>query len=389
VNFHASSNTEYWTVEWKDGKYVVSVFDNSDTKNSKPKETFFMDDMKNLKASFDIDQNHIFFIGNLADPSDPEGHTINTSDDHGKKLSLDEGSGSTTTTHKPGEPLHPGDTPPDPNSVSKGEATWTGGSSNVEIHADPTDGVNTYHVSTTGNLLLHGATPNDKVNVSEVKDGFRTITFTSPDGTTKTFVITCQPDKGPLKIIIDSASDKMSGQGVDNVSLGNSLEAGSAEFKDLMQALEDATGADEEAVLKQIRKFFPQFKNYDSISKGGNGDGKLELSELEKAYQAGEFPPSKPDQNLIMFFYALDGDFQKAVDGITLEPNMAQMRVATAKLVEGLSALYPDVTVRAANPEAVGKDWMLANDILFGDRKFHFTNESDNPPKSIVFQWLN
>jgi hypothetical protein len=213
----------------------------------------------------------------------------------------------------------------------------------------------------------------------------RTLVITSPDGTQKTFLI-----KGPpTKIIVDTTADKMSGDGVDEVTLGSSFDAGSAAFTSFMQSLEDATGADETTILKQIQKSYPNLKNYDLVSKGGNGDGKLDLSELEKAYEAGAFPPKQPDQTLINFFYAIDSDFKNAVDGITLEPNMAQMRLATADLVKGLGALYPDTTIQAANPEASGNNWKLANDIIFGDGKFTFTGESNENMNSIDFQWIN
>jgi len=87
VFFHASSNTEFWTVEWDNAKnqYVIKVYDNA-AHDGDPINTYFVDDMTNLKVSFDIDPTHIEFKGVL---KGADAHTLSTTNEHAKKLSFD------------------------------------------------------------------------------------------------------------------------------------------------------------------------------------------------------------------------------------------------------------------------------------------------------------
>src|SRR5262249_236516 len=91
VTFHAGSNSEYWTVAWDEAKkeYVVKVYDSKEDYDAKkePNEIFHMDDMTNLKATFDIDPTHLEILPPLCDGKD--NHKFNTTDTHAKKLTFD------------------------------------------------------------------------------------------------------------------------------------------------------------------------------------------------------------------------------------------------------------------------------------------------------------
>jgi len=288
---------------------------------------------------------------------------------------------------KDGEPLHAGDTPPDPGSVKNGEATYTGGNSNIEIHADD-DEVKTYHVSTAGNILLHGATPNDKVHVEVGTDAndeiIRTFTFTSPDGTKHVVKV-----KGnPASIVLDTKGEVTGAvDGGDvKISIGNNFDTtGSSEFKELWGRIQDASGGEEEAILKQIVKSYSHLKDYDKIGKGGNGDGKLSVGELEKAYKEGRFafPPEHPDQNLIEFIYSINSKFKSALDEALLSnPDKNKYRKATKELVDALKALYPEVKIGMDSGDG---NW-VENDITFGAYRFDYTTENGRT-NDMTFRW--
>ncbi len=309
---------------------------------------------------------------------------------------------------KPGEPLHEGDTPPDPNSLANGEVTYTGGNSNIEIHADLNDGVNTYRISTTGDVLLHGINPSDKVEIikrgptqAELLKGsdkgtIREIIFTSSDGTKKKFIIQGEPSN----IILDTTSDKVTGQEQDLndfvFKFGKGFEVNSAPPS--IQNLLDATGADEETLLQVLWRNYPELRQYDGIGKGGNNDKKFDLNELSKAISKGfTLLPADPTtaepeemQRLVELIAELNPKFANAVNAATGgDANKTPLQKASRELVRIFQLLFADQInpkdIKHADPNH--GDWVHANDILIDGRRFHFTKEEGDTTQ-IQFQWL-
>jgi hypothetical protein len=167
VAFHASSNSEFWTVAWDDSanQYVVRVYGNAqDAKDGDPKkakETFHMDDMTNLKASIDIDPSHVFFTGVLSgDAAGAPSNDLNSSNTHAQKLSIG------TNAASPSVDLPKDATPPD--QVQGTTATWN---SWQNVNAYAKDGYQDHEITAPGTVTLHGFSYGDTFEIKDYQAG--------------------------------------------------------------------------------------------------------------------------------------------------------------------------------------------------------------------------
>jgi len=300
AHFHASSNTEFWTVEWdeKNKQYLIKVYGDSEHKNLL--NTYHMDDMTDLKATFDIDPSHIEFKGSLG--TGEGGHEINTDNPHGAKLSLDNKVDDSQSAADSS-----GDTPPDAGSVKGGKATYSE-SSDVDLHADFEDkkikdsiiiapGKFTLHVNYKDNILITraGEKPDYIYTITVSKDG---------KGPLKTYTI-----KGPpSKILIDAlpANITYDLKGEDKrVQIGNTPPAEPGTVK-----------------AGQIVTNIP--------SGGHNTDEALSLAqELEEAYRTGNWDQFRKDMQ--------DGSIRGVpVIGESMEEAQGKLNNIMRKLITGL-----------------------------------------------------
>lgn len=309
------------------------------------------------------------------------------------------GSGSTSGTDStsPDTPLNPDHSEDTvPSEVTGKKAVYSVGG-DVEIHSNYKDAVDTHEITTTGAVLLHGKSINDSITVDrDATTNLYTITFTDKSTTpvkTETYTLSGPPSK----IIIDGVAGKISGNAVDEVVLGNDFSvAGGGKVPEMVQQLIDQTGVDQDTLLKNMWKHFPQLRAYDKPSNGGNGDGKLDMNELNNAFTknpdlAKNLFGTQPTQDILDFIKAIDPTFSSEVDATTTwEGNSiaSHWNKANAELVSVLKIMYPGVSkIEATYPGRGGGDWIYTNDITFGDQHFNFTSESEGATNQAIFAW--
>jgi hypothetical protein len=411
VHFHAGSNSEYWLVVWDNDKkqYVVKVFseDMHANPNAQCKETFYVDDMTNLKISFDIDPSHIQFddnadgSANLADPSDPDQHKINNADPHGKKLSFDAGQGTAATDSK-----NPN---PDPDVPSKdGGKTLTYNSkadpSFTNYFDDPnaTDGDDTvkYEITASGKVTLTPAAQDDHFTVTKSTDGqWYTVTAEGSDSS-----------GNKKKIIYQIDATKVSNIEFDNIDPKSSVDLSALSDDDKAKfvtadgkPIEDAQGAQlgSDALPDNIKnllkatgatfdKFIAAYKNHypnDFAHADTNGDGNVDPQEFADALKHGliqPFPPSDWNENTMNPLFALLGDLdgqfsdamstvQNAYFGPKKEGDDWRTGDAAGPAIEGLSQAGPRLAV------LLGK--------LYPDKTFTAPDYSHGPAVQNCINW--
>jgi len=177
VTITPNSNEEYYTVEYQKGppaEYQVKVYDDpTDRSDAHLTNTFTIDAQLATKINFGCDPSRITFLNNsdatLADPSDPTGQTINSTDPNAQKLAFLSGTGNAGGAGQAVSPMNPNDTPAD--SVSGTTATYNT-SSTVDLHADFTQTtVNTYNITCPGSVTVHGSSYSDTFEIKSYDAG--------------------------------------------------------------------------------------------------------------------------------------------------------------------------------------------------------------------------
>jgi len=299
ANFHASSNTEYWSVGFNGSQFVITVYGNATDAQatppdpSKAKETFFMDDMTNLKASFDIDPNHIFFQGVLAggSPAGTDSHSVNTADPHGAKLSVFGSDGKASAPAGQGQdalnPNYPKETGESvPHNVNGSDAYYDQ-DSKVSIHTYYDGSVKNNYITAQDSVDIYPATQADQVTAEYVPAGDSTgkikLTYSYHDASgdkSETYII----DKA-TSIYPHVAS--LTGEAANDpkIKVGG---VSSSDYPDWLKNLSKGNSTD-----KIISALKSAGYSYNSIA------------DLVKDTA---FPPSPPDSKIIKFLFELNGE---------------------------------------------------------------------------------
>ncbi len=181
VNITANSNSEYYKVEYKDGKYLVHVFANEDdAKNGVEKEVIEVDAKLAKKLNFDVDSSRITFSPPLSSAVDGDNKPIdgplNPKADGASKISI----------ISDGAVAAPGDTSP---ADTSGDTVTYDPTKPVTITNNPT--------STTPNHVISSAqakivvSPSDRVTIEKTTDNppQYKVTVTSSNGTPQTYTV--------------------------------------------------------------------------------------------------------------------------------------------------------------------------------------------------------
>lgn len=180
VNITANSNSEYYKVEYKDGKYLVHVFANEeDAANGVEKEVIEVDGKLAKKLNLDIDPSRIEFLGDL---KGKDIHTLKVTNTNGggKIKIISDGAGGTG-----GSPLVDGDaavTSYTTDEAGNKIAVYSK-DADVNLHANFDDDVKIHDITASGTVTINPSSQNDKVTVDyDAASGKYVVTVTPAGG---------------------------------------------------------------------------------------------------------------------------------------------------------------------------------------------------------------
>lgn len=178
VNITANSNSEYYKVEYKDGKYLVHVFANEDdAKNGVEKEVIEVDGKLAKKLNFDVDPSRIEFLGDL---QGKDIHTLKVTNTNGggKIKIISDGPGG-----EGGAPLVDGDaavTSYTTDDAGNKIAVYSK-DADVNLHANFDDDVKIHDITATGTVTINPSSQSDTVTV-KYENGKYIVTITPAGG---------------------------------------------------------------------------------------------------------------------------------------------------------------------------------------------------------------
>ncbi len=183
VNITANSNSEYYKVEYKDGKYLIHVFANEEDakadngKGVNEKEVIEVDAKLAKKLNFDVDPSRVEFLGDL---KGKDIHTLKvTNTNGGGKIKII----SDSPGGQGGAPLVNGD-----SAVTSFTTDEAGNKiavyskdADVNLHANFDDDVKTHDVTASGTVTINPSSQSDTVTV-KYENGKYIVTITPAGG---------------------------------------------------------------------------------------------------------------------------------------------------------------------------------------------------------------
>jgi len=340
VTITPNSNNEYYEVSHTDGpppEYTVTVYNSLEDKEAgNVKETIHIDGDLVDKINFACDPSRIEFKDDLADPADPDGHSINPNNDAADKLAL----GGAAGGWEEGQPINP-DSPADsaPSRVDGDTAIYED-DANVELTNYFDGTVTNYEITASGTVTFHPDKQSDEFEVKKDGDWYViTVTGKDQNGNEKTITYKVKADQVDQINIAD----------VDPAQVD--LSALSAEDKAKVQVGGEAQGTtvDADAMVSGLLGATTRSEGQLLTALNSAGYSYTSIEEFRTAIASGQFPPNPVDAKLLNFFRILDPTLGSLLSHQTIDASAQESTESgsNARIVALLQVVYPNSIVNA------------------------------------------
>ena len=246
-------------------------------------------------------------------------------------------------------------------------------SETVSLHANHDDSIR-HHEIYAPDVVINVDNYQDEVSVVAQAEGYL-VTVGGASGVEYFWV-----DGGVSSLTINGTKVDVSAVAGDPKVILAGQETGGSAQSDVNQILENylgiAGGKSEAQLLSALNS---------------NGFNFPDISALSTAIGNHSFPPAYGTSefySLIKSMYALDPVFSGAVNSATAWQSTSlnmNYKNATQRLVQLLSALYPDHNISATSPNCSDAEWRHANDISFDGVAFSITKETKGHTSELAW----